>query len=271
MTSPRMEKNVEIGDNAIIRCSGSIGEGVKIGNGVILEGAITVGAGTRIDHGTVVRGNVKIGRNNWIYPYCVIGGGPQHLTHREASIEDSIKGFSGIQIGDGNVIREFSTIHLPIHKRRTALGNDCYLMAYAHIAHDCQIYDRVVLANKTTLGGHSIIFSNANLGYGNNVHQFCKIGAHTMIGMGCNITKDVLPFALINRNKFTKINRIGMERSGIGRDEIDKIEAIYATGAWRRRRPAATEAADGPAWYAKEIARFVRISERGMYEPSFQA
>lgn len=261
MTDPRFGKCVEVGTNTTIDCRGSIGDHVKIGNNVILEGNITIGDGTRIDHGTVIRGKVTIGQNNWIYPYCMLGTGPQHLAHLETDVQDSVDRFSGIKIGDANVIREFVTVHLPINKKMTIVDSNCYIMSYSHVAHDCHVHDYVTMANKVTLGGHTVVFNNANLGFGNNVHPFCNIGMHAMIGMGNNITKDVLPFALINRNQFTKINRIGLQRFGMGEDEIGKIEATYTTGLWQRRK--STE------WYAKEIAKFVRRSKRGIYEPLF--
>ena len=259
---PKIGKDVTIGANSVIKNRGRVGDHVTIGNNVILEGNVSIGDYTRIDHGVVIRGNVSIGRNNWIYPYCVIGMGPQHT---EAGLRDSEK-LGRIQIGDSNVIREFTTIHLPFaNGGRTVMGSDCYIMTYSHIAHDCHVHDRVTMMNKSTLGGHCAVLERATIGFGNNIHQLCRVGQYSMLGMGNNITKDVPPFALINRNEFTKINRIGMERSGFEKDEIGRIESVYATGAWLEIGPSA--AAADP--HMDMIREFTNASKRGVYKPVF--
>jgi len=268
MPEPRFGNNVTVGANTTIDCNGYIGDNVVIGNNVVLEGNVTVGKNTRIDHGTVIRGNVVMGTNNWLYPYCVVGTGPQHLKHTETSPQDSLGRFGAIHIGNDNIMREFTTVHLPVCEYNTTISSNCYLMAHSHVAHDCHVYNYVTVANNTALGGHSVVYSHANLGFGNNIHQFCKVGSYTMIGMGNNIAKDVLPFALINRNTFTKVNRIGMQRAGISHNDIEYIESMYATGTWRDMCAADSDTVEAK-WYVEEIQRFVQNSERGVYEPMF--
>lgn len=250
-----------IGSNTILGPDVLLGDGVEVGSNVILEGDITIGAGTRIDHGCVVRGRVTIGRNNWIYPYGVIGTGPQHKDFADRIPPDSPSNAGEISIGNGNTIREFATIHRPTVSERTVVGSGCYIMAYPHIAHDCVIEDGVIMATRVTLGGHVRIGRYANVGQGTKVHPYCKIGSYTMIGMGSSITKDVLPFALMNRQRFTKINRVGMERNGIAREDINGIEDLY-----RRRFPVQNPS----RWYESEAASFVAESTRRYYPPSFE-
>ena len=284
MTEPTIGYNVSIGNGTVIECKGRIGDNVQIGNNVTLEGKLDIGNNTRIDHGSVIRGDVQIGSDNWIYPYCMIGGGPQHKNHLEKDIEDSVSRFCGISIGTGNIIREFSSVHLPTLENKTLIGSHCYMMTYTNVAHDCIIHDAVVMTNNTNLGGHVEIFDGVNLGYGNNVHQFCKIGIGSMLGMGNAITKDVLPFSLINRNTFVNINRIGMQRAGIKTKEIDNIESLYANGAWQQlnsdpifslpKNDISMEYGNNSTqrtnpWYEKEIIKFVSVSTRDMYKPKF--
>lgn len=228
---------------------------VQIGDNVVLEGEITIGSGTRIDHGCIIRGNVSIGKNNWLYPYCVVGAGPQHKDYT-----DLYPACSGhITIGDYNVIREFATIHRPT-TICTSIGSYCYIMAYPHIAHDCAIRDYVIMATRITLGGHIHIHDYANIGQGTSIHPYCHIGKYTMVGMGSSIVKDVPPFALINRLKFTKINRVGLERNGISQDDMAGIDDYYRRGM----------RGDKSIWYVREIELFMAGSTRKCFEPNFE-
>jgi UDP-N-acetylglucosamine acyltransferase len=256
----KVGKNVKIGKNTIISKNVIVGDNVKIGNNVILEGNINIGAGTKIDHGVIIRGKTKIGKNNWIYPNCVFGTGPQHVSFKEKDIENSIKKFGMIEIGDDNIIREFTTIHLPTVKKKTIVGSNCYIMAYCHIAHDAIVHDSVILANKTTLSGHVEIFNHANLGLDVNIHQLCKIGAYSMIGMGNSISKDVLPFSLINKQEFSKINSVGLLRNKIKKSDIEKIGKIY-----KEKFPIKV----AKEWYEKEIVNFMKKTTRTTYFPIF--
>lgn len=233
----------------------TLGDGVHIGDNVTLEGRITIGDGTRIDHGCVVRGDVEIGRGNWLYPHCVVGTGPQHRDHADSHPPRAGR----ITIGDHNTIREFATIHRPTIRPVTAIGSHCYIMAYPHIAHDCVICDHAILTTRVTLGGHVHIGEYANIGQGTQIHPFCRVGRYAMVGQGSSITKDVPPFALMNRQRFTKTNRIGMERNRIPREDMDAIHRYYESGI----------CADPDAWYVREIEAFRRESKRDTFTPDF--
>ena len=211
---------------------------------------IRIGEGTTIDDSAIVRGNVNIGNNNTIYPYVVVGTGPQHISHPESD--------GRIVINDNNIIREFTTVHAPTGTL-TSMGSGCYIMSYCHIAHDCIIHDNVIMATRVTLGGHVTIFQRAYMGQGSEVHPFCRIGSYAMIAMGCPVVKDVPPFALINRGRFTKINRIGLERAGISGADIDGIHDTYSGGFERN---------SNDTWYEKEIESFLREA-KSTYRPDF--
>ena len=254
----RMKRSAKIGKNTTVSESVTLQDGVTIGENVILEGDITVGSGTRIDHGVIIRGTVTMGKNNWIYPYCIMGTGPLHISHKEKDIRSSIKKNRTIKIGNNNVIREYTSVHLPI-TGHTVIGSDCYIMPYCHVSHDCILHDGVILSNNTMLGGHVEISEQANIGYGNNIHQYRKIGAYSMLGMGGTIVKDVLPFSLIIGQKFTRINDTGLRRGKIKKAEIEKIRITYENGL----PPKAPR-----TWYEKEIARFMKSSKKH-YPPAF--
>ena len=243
-----------IGRNCIIGEDVTLGDDAHIGDNVILEGSITIGTGTRIDHGCILRGTISIGSNNWIYPYCVLGTGPQHRDFADSHTPDSGR----IEIGDGNTIRESATIHRPTQSTATRIGSHCYIMAYPHIAHDVLIGDHVIMTTRVTLGGHVHIHDYANIGQGTQIHPYCRIGKYAMVGMGSSITKDVPPFALMNRQRFTKVNRVGLERSHIPQEDIAGIDAYY-----RGSR-------SGPdTWYKGEIESFLKRSVRALYAPNF--
>lgn len=251
---PRIGHGTVIGERTRISPGCTIGDDVRIGDGVIMEGNVRVGNNTTIDHGVIIRGSTSIGRDNWIYPYCIIGTGPEHR-----AFTDSVPSGLRIDIGDRNIIREYSRMHLPTKSKKTALGSDCYVMACSHIAHDAVVHDNVTMADLTTLGGHVEVFDYANLGFSTIVHPFCKIGPYAMVGMNSSITKDVLPFALMNRQKFTKINAVGLGRAGIAEGDIEGIRRMYLEGVPRSPK----------TWYEKEARRFMRKSSRSAYEPSF--
>ena len=245
--------NCHIGNNCVIGEDVVLGRGVRIGNNATLDGDIIIGDRTHIDDGCTLRGKIRIGSGNWIYPYGVIGTGPQHILHPHS---DGV-----VRIGDGNIIREFATIHRPTKSDETLIGSKCYIMAYPHIAHDCVIQDNAILTTRVTLGGHVTIEKYANIGQGTQIHPYCTVGPYCMIGQGSSITKDVPPFALMNRQVFTKINRIGLERNGVSASDISGIHRQYEHHG--------LDASGSPTWYGVIISEFVKKSTRSCYVPQF--
>ncbi|MXY38112.1 MAG: acyl-[acyl-carrier-protein]--UDP-N-acetylglucosamine O-acyltransferase [Cenarchaeum sp. SB0665_bin_23] len=210
---------------------------------------VQIGRGTDIHDTAVIQGDTIIGSNNHIFPYVIIGTGPQHIIHSTSK--------GRIVIHNNNTIREFTTIHEPTTEL-TSIGSDCYIMSYCHIAHDSILHDGIIMSTRVTLGGHVQIHDYANIGQGAEIHQYRRVGSYAMIGMGCPIVKDVPPFALINRGRFTRINRGGLERAGIPAREIDAIHDAYSGGF----------ESGGETWYERKIESFLSGSET-VYTPDF--
>jgi len=202
-----------------------------IENSAIIDSSAVIGKGNYIGHNTIIKGNVTIGDNNYIGSNVIIGEYPQHSTKKfEFKNYTNFSNNKGIKIGSNNVIREFTSIHLPITSENTIIGNNCYIMAYNHIAHDSVICNHVIMANNIQMGGYSIIHDYANIGLSSAIHQRSTIGAYAMVGMGSIVTKDVLPFMVVmgSPTKYAnKINEYGMNRFGLSENEITCAKKIY--------------------------------------------
>ena len=258
-----------VGDGSSVRGDVDLGEGVRIGRGCVVEGRIRIGDRTRIDDCCVVRGRVTMGADNWIYPFCTIGTGPQHTGHPEDPAADPAEdpGHGEIVMGSNNTVRGYASVNLPSVTERTAIGSGCHLLAYSHVAHDCTVRDGAIISAGTILGGHTDVGAGAHLGLGTMVHPRTKIGRLAMVGLRGAITKDVPPFALINDGAFTRINTVGMERAGMSGVEIAEVGRVYSElGGGEGDMPygGGQEGA-----LAEEIRGFVAASERGWYRPRF--
>ena len=204
-----------------------------------------------IEENVIIRDNVVMGKRNHMHPYVTIGQGPQHIAKPNSD--------GKIIIGDDNVFREYSSVNLPTGKT-TKIGSNCYIMSYAHIAHDCTLGNNVILSARVMLGGHTVIDDYANLGLTVTVHPFSHIGCYAMVGLGQPVTKDVLPFSLIVKSKFARINRVGLERNGISNDDIESIHSMYGGGLANL---------DGDKWYEQKVIDFLKSSTRDYYPPAF--
>lgn len=240
-------------DTACIAAGARLEEGVSIGPFAVVEDDVEIGSGTIIGAHAVIHSFVRIGRGNQIHPHAVLGGAPQDVS------------FTGeqtwIEIGNDNVLREYVTVHRATKPNRpTVIGSNCYLMAYAHVGHDCQVGDRVTLTNCATLGGHVQIGERAMLGGFVPVHQFVRIGAYAMVAGGIGIRKDVLPFSLVARQpaRHYRLNLIGLRRAGITGERYQRLETAFR--ALRRGRsldglPDTQEIALLRAWLAAPSRR----------------
>jgi len=206
--------------------SARIGENVTIGAYTIVGADVSIGDGTVIGPHVVIEGPTRIGRDNRISQFASIGGPPQD------------KKFSGerteLEIGDRNLIREFVTINRGTGEggSLTSVGNDNWLLAYVHIAHDCIVGDHVVFSNYSALAGHAEIGDWTILSGYSGVHQFCKVGAHAFIGMGCLVGSDVPPFVMMAneaRGRPRGINSEGLKRRGFDATRIGAIKRAYRT------------------------------------------
>jgi UDP-N-acetylglucosamine acyltransferase len=206
--------------------SARIGANVTIGAYTIVGADVSIGDGTVIGPHVVIEGPTRIGRENRISQFASIGGPPQD------------KKFSGerteLEIGDRNLIREFVTINRGTGEggSLTRVGNDNWLLAYVHIAHDCIVGNHVVFSNYSALAGHAEIGDWTILSGYSGVHQFCKVGAHAFIGMGCLVGSDVPPFVMMAneaRGRPRGINSEGLKRRGFDAARIGAIKRAYRT------------------------------------------
>jgi len=199
-----------------------LGERVTIGPGAIVGPDVTIGDGTRIDAHALVTGWTTIGRDCHLHHGAVAGSPPQDLKYPGAA--------SYLVIGDRTVMREYTTANLATEPGfTTRIGSDCLLMAYCHVAHNCQVGDRVVIANSVQMAGYVVVDDWAILGGGTVVHQFTRIGRHSMIGGGSRIPQDIAPFvkAAGSPPRNAGINSIGLERRGFERETRQALERAY--------------------------------------------
>jgi len=212
-----------IHSQAIIDPDARLAEDVSVGPFSVIGAGVEIGEGTVIDSHVVINGPTRIGRENKIYSFAAIGGDPQDKKYAGEPTE--------LEIGDRNVIREYCTISRGTAQDVgiTRIGNDNWIMATVHIAHDCQIGNHTVFANSTTLAGHVIIEDYVILGGFTLVHQFCKVGAHCFTAMNSVISKDVLPFLMVagHMAKPHGLNSEGLKRRGFSSDALSQLRKAY--------------------------------------------
>lgn len=189
---------------------------------VNIEKNVEIGEGTWIGSNVTIMEGARIGKNCKIFPGTVIAAIPQDLKFNN---EETL-----VRIGDNTVIREFVTINRGTKANwETVVGNNCLLMAYVHVAHDCILGNNVIMANAATLAGHIVVDDWAIIGGLSAVHQFVNIGAHVMISGGSLVRKDVPPFTKAAREplSYVGVNSIGLRRRGFTSDKINEIQDIY--------------------------------------------
>jgi UDP-N-acetylglucosamine acyltransferase len=210
---------------AIVDPAARIGASVSIGAYSVVGAGVEIGEGTSIGPHVVIEGTTRIGRDNRIFQFASIGAIPQD------------KKFGGEEsrliIGDRNFIREFVTLNRGTGDGggATRIGNDNWIMAYAHVAHDCVVGNHTVFSNNATLAGHVEVGDYAILSGFAGVHQFCRIGAHAFVGMGCLVNGDVPPFVMVaaDYGRPRGINAEGLKRRGFDADRIAAIKRAYRT------------------------------------------
>jgi UDP-N-acetylglucosamine acyltransferase len=216
-------KSINVHPSAVVGPNARIGSGCYIGPYSIVGNEVELEDDVRLDSHCVIDGRTVIGQGTRVFPFVSIGLPAQDLKYQGEPSET--------RIGRRNQIREFVTIH-----RGTAgggmlthIGDDCLLMAQAHVAHDCKIGDGVIMANAATLAGHVIIEDNANVGAYSGVHQFCRIGREAYVGGYSVVVKDALPFALTvgNHARCYGLNTTGMKRRGYSREVISSLHRAF--------------------------------------------
>uniref|UniRef100_A0A450X3K2 Acyl-[acyl-carrier-protein]--UDP-N-acetylglucosamine O-acyltransferase n=1 Tax=Candidatus Kentrum sp. MB TaxID=2138164 RepID=A0A450X3K2_9GAMM len=213
-----------IHDSATIDPTARLASNVRIDPWSIIGAGVEIGAGTWIGSHCVINGPTIIGKDNHIHPFNSIGNIPQDKKYSGDS--DTF-----LTIGDKNVIREYCTLNRGTAQGggATRVGNDNWIMAYVHIAHDCQIGNDIVMANGTTLAGHVSIEDYVTLGGFTLIHQFCTVGAYSFSGGGSAIARDVPPYLMVagNHAKPYGINIVGLQRRGFDSETLQQLRRAY--------------------------------------------
>ena len=250
---------------AIINPQAKIHPSCKIGPYCVIGPNVQLNEGCHLVSHVAMEGPSKIGADNGFFPFSSIGLAPQDMTYAGEPTQ--------LEIGDHNEIREFVTINRGTVKGGgvTRVGNYNLIMAYTHIAHDCVVGDRVILANAATLGGHVTVEDWAVVGAMCPVHQYVRIGAHSYVGGGTTITKDVLPFSKTVAARDTHaygLNAIGLERRGFSKERIRKIHHAYkvllASKLNTSQALKMLKAEPDGGEDVEMLIRFIEASERGV-------
>ena len=255
---------MRIHSSAIIDPKAELDSSVEVGPFSMIGPEVQIESGTKIMSHVVIDGSTQIGKDCTLYPFAAIGLEPQDLKFKNEK--------TCLKIGDRNTIREYVTLHRGTGPGggMTVIGNDNYLMAYAHIAHDCILGDRVIMANAATLAGCITIGDDAILGGLVGVHQFVRIGSYAMIG-GCSaVAQDVPPFVRVagNHAKLYGLNSVGLKRHGFSQEKIQVLKNVYKLlfRSGLTQREAVKQARE--KWKGvSEVAAFlsfVETSERGV-------
>jgi UDP-N-acetylglucosamine acyltransferase len=208
---------------AIVESGAQLDDSVRIGAYAIVRGQVRIGAGTSIGPHSVIEGRTTIGRDNRIFQFTSIGADPQDKKYAGEPTE--------LHIGDRNTIREFCTFNTGTAQDTgvTRIGSDNWIMAYVHIAHDCQVGSDIILANNATLAGHVHLGDHVFIGGLTGVHQFVKIGAHAMAGFSSAVTQDVPPFMTVDGNPLAMrgLNAVGLRRRGFDAERLAAVKQMH--------------------------------------------
>lgn len=259
MSEPRIHPT------AVIAPSAQIAGSVRIGPYCVIGPAVEIGADTVIDSHVVLHGPMTVGRANHVYPFAVLGELSQDMT---AKPDDATR----VVIGDRNTIREYVTIQRGTLKQQglTQVGDDNWIMAHVHIAHDCIVGSHTIMANNVALSGHIVIGDWAVLGGYTLIHQFCRLGAHCFTGGGAVLRRDVPPFVMVEGHPAQPrgINTEGLKRRGFSPAEIsavkDAYKLIYLSGMLMAdvKTELARLAAQSPA--VRQMLHFIESSKRAL-------
>ncbi|HEX9390719.1 MAG TPA: acyl-ACP--UDP-N-acetylglucosamine O-acyltransferase [Usitatibacteraceae bacterium] len=256
--------SARIHPTAIIDPRARLGANVSVGAYSVIDGDVEIGEGTTVGHHAVITGHTRIGRDNRIFHFVSLG---------EANQDKKYQGEpTRLDIGDRNTIREYCSFNRGTVQDEgiTRIGDDNWLMAYVHVAHDCQVGNRTTIANCTQLAGHVHVGDWATLGGFTGVHQFVKIGAHVMCGVSSVVLMDIPPYVTAGGNPLTAvgINAEGLKRRGFTPEQIATIKRAYKT-LYRSgltfaeaRSTLSAEAATQPE--LKILADFLSASTRGI-------
>ena len=250
---------------AIIDPSAEIAEGVTIGPYSVIGANVSIGKGCVLKSHVVIEGYTKIGENNTFFPFSAIGQVTQDLKYDGEP--------TALEIGDHNTFRENTTIHRGTSEETpTRIGSHNLFLAYSHVAHDCIVGNHCILSNNGTLAGHVVMEDYGIVSGLSAVHQFCRIGEHSLVGGCAKIVQDIPPYMIVDGNPATVrgINLIGLQRRGFSEESRQNLKKAYKKILLNKKNNLAeaiesfedSEAAQDPC--VKHLIEFIRDSERGI-------
>lgn len=251
-----------IDSTAIVDPSVNLGNGVSIGAYTVIGPGVEIGDDTRIGPHVVMQGPARIGKNNRIYQFASVGDDPQDKKYSGESSE--------LCIGDNNVIREFCTINrgTAAGGGKTLIGNDNWIMAYVHIAHDCVVGNGTIFVNGAMLGGHARIDDYVILSANVLVQQFCRVGRHAFAARGVMLTKDLTPFTLAAGSpaKTLSLNKKGLQRHNFDPELVLALERCYKKKVRETNNPDIPDIDDHARQYpeVREFIQFIEGSGHGI-------
>ena len=254
----------QIHPTAIIESGAELGEGVQIGAYAFIGSGVVLGAGTKLHHHASVEGNTVVGARCEVFPYACLGGKTQDLKYKG--------GNPGLRIGERNVFREYVTVHAATNDGDfTHVGSDNVFLGSTHIAHDCVLGSHIVASNGAMLAGHVIVEDRVVIGGYGGIHQFCRLGAFSMLSATAKLVHDLPPFFIADGTpaEVRAINRIGLERNGFTPQQLDRVKQVhrilYRDGLNRTQaleKLASHAHADSDEF--RRMLTFARQSERGL-------
>lgn len=253
-----------IHSTAIVHSDACLDADVSVGAYSLIGPQVKIASGTRIGPHVVIEGDTTIGRDNQIFQFCSIGAIPQDKKHDDEPTR--------LEIGDRNTIREYCSFNLGTAQDVgvTRVGNDNWVMAYVHVAHDCQVGSNAIFANNATLAGHVHVGDWAILGGFTGVHQFARVGAHSFCAVGTVLLQDLPPFVTVSGNpaKPRGINSEGLRRRGYSSDDIMNIKrayrAMYRSGLSLDEARSAVSALAQNCAAVQPFSDFIASTDRGI-------
>ncbi|MGC6456394.1 MAG: acyl-ACP--UDP-N-acetylglucosamine O-acyltransferase [Coraliomargaritaceae bacterium] len=254
----------KIHPTAIIESGAELDQDVSIGAYAYIGANVRIGSGSTVMHHATVDGATCMGQDNEVHPYAYIGG----KTHDKKYTG----GIQRLEIGKANTFREFTTVHCATSEELiTRLGDHNLILAYSHIAHECQVGNHLIMSSHAALGGHVTVGDHVNIAWGSGLHQFVRIGDYAMVGASSKTVQDVPPFCICDGNPASvrTINKVGLERAGFSAEEITLVRRIfkcfYKDGLNRSQaieQLQSSEDAEHPI--ARTFLEFAQSSERGL-------
>jgi len=256
-----------IHSTAIIDPNARLGAGIQVGPYAVIGAGVELGDGCRVGHHATIEGPSKIGPHNEFFPYAAIGFKTQDLKYQGEPTH--------LEIGEGNTFREFSTVHRGTGVgEKTLIGSNNLFLAYTHIAHNCIVRNHTIFSNNATLAGHVIVDDYAIISGLSAVHQFCRVGAHSIIGGCAKIVQDVPPYLIVDGNpaNLRGVNQVGLERRGFAEADIKALRRAYRILADKTlnfsqaiEKIEASE--DSANTYVKYLVEFLKTTKRGIIRP----